>query len=122
VQHPPRSERELRAQLDAFREAGTLKSDERVAEAVRFIRNPPLRKSMLPAYRVLFAGAVASIPRDYRVMLGLKRSPLPVVFATRLVLRFVGAVLGSESTSEVAARERIARLDAGDALRQAQRP
>jgi uncharacterized protein (DUF2236 family) len=122
VQHPPRSERELRGQLDAFRDAGTLKSDERVAEAVRFIRNPPLRKSMLPAYRVLFAGAVASIPREYRVMLGLKRSPLPVVFATRVVLRFVGAVLGSESTSEVAARERIARLDAGDALRQAQRP
>ncbi|GAB3606705.1 oxygenase MpaB family protein [Conyzicola nivalis] len=110
VQAPPRSEAELRAQLDSFRAAGTLKSDERVAEAVRFIRNPPLRRSMLPAYRVLFAGAVASIPREYRDMLGLKRSPLPVVFATRVVLRFVGAVLGTESTSEVAARARIARL------------
>jgi cation transporter-like permease len=85
-----------------------------VAEAVRFIRNPPLRASMLPAYRVLFAGAVASIPREYREMLGLRRSPLPVIFATRVVLRFVGAVLGSESTSEVAARQRIARLGAAE--------
>jgi len=110
----PRSEGDLRAQLEAFRAAGTLKSDERVAEAVRFIRNPPLRPSMLPAYRVLFAGAVASIPREYRAMLGLKRSPLPVVLATRVVLRFVGAVLGSESTSEVAARARIARLGAAE--------
>ena len=112
VTDAPRSEAELRGKLEAFRDHGTLKSDERVAEAVRFIRSPPLRRSMLPAYRVLFAGAVASIPREYRAMLGLKRSPLPVVFATRFVLRFVGAVLGTESTSEVAARHRIARLAA----------
>ena len=112
VQSAPLSEAELRRALDDFRTSGTLKSDERVAEAVRFIRNPPLRASMLPAYRVLFAGAVASIPREYRQMLGLKRSPLPVVFGTRIVLRFVGAVLGTVSTSEVAARARIARLSA----------
>ena len=47
------------------RDDGILKSDERVAEAVRFIRHPPLPKPMLPAYRVLFAGAVASLPDDY---------------------------------------------------------
>ena len=112
VYDAPRSEADLRGQLAAFRDAGVLKSDERVAEAVRFIRDPPLRRGMLPAYRVLFAGAVASIPREYRDLLGLKRSPLPVVLGTRLVLRFVGAVLGTESTSESAARARIARLDA----------
>ena len=119
VVDPPRSEAELRGRLRAFTDAGTLKSDERVAEAVRFIRNPPLRRSMMPAYRVLFAGAVASIPREYRQMLGLRRSPLPVVWATGIVLRLVGALLGNRSTSEVAARGRIARLGA---LRQAQRP
>ena len=112
VQRPPRSQAELRAQLDGFRDAGTLKSDERVAEAVRFIRNPPLRRSMLPAYRVLFAGAVASIPREYRDLLGLRRSRLPAVSVTRFVLRFVGFVLGTESTSEAAARSRLARLEA----------
>jgi len=117
VQAPPRSEAELRAALAAFREAGTLRSDDRVAEAVRFIRNPPLRRSMLPAYRVLFAGAVASIPREYRALLGLKRSPLPVVWATGVVLRFVRVVLGGESTSEIAARSRIARIAARDEAR-----
>jgi len=112
VPNPPRSEAELRAQLAAFSEAGTLKSDERVAEAVRFIRHPPLRRSMLPGYRVMFAGAVASLPEEYRRMLGLRRSRLPVVWATGVVLRAVRMLLGGSSTSEDAARLRIARLSA----------
>jgi uncharacterized protein (DUF2236 family) len=110
VQSPPRSVRELREQLEAF--SPELKSDERVAEAVRFIRNPPLRRSMMPAYRVLFAGAVASLPVKYRRLLGLKRSPLPVITATRIVLRIVERVLGPSSNSEDAARARIERLRA----------
>lgn len=108
VSAPPRSRAELQEQLAAF--DGELKNDERVAEAVRFIRNPPLRRSMLPAYRVLFAGAVASLPPSYRQRLGLKRSPLPVIWATGAVLRGVELVLGRSSTSEDAARNRIARL------------
>jgi len=110
VSDAPHSEAELRAQLEAFRAAGTLTGGERVNEAVRFIRNPPLRKGMMPAYRVMFAGAVATIPREYRQMLGLKRSPLPVITATRLVLAVVRVVLGPSSTSERAARKRIASL------------
>lgn len=112
VANPPRSEAELRAQFDAFRDAGVYKNDERVAEAVRFIRNPPLRRSMMPAYRIMFAGAVASIPPDYRALLGLKRSPLPVIWGTRVVLDGVRLLLGKSSTSEDAARARIARLEA----------
>lgn len=111
VANPPRSEAELRAQFDAFRDAGVYKNDERVAEAVRFIRNPPLRRSMMPAYRIMFAGAVASIPPDYRALLGLKRSPLPVIWGTRVVLGGVRLLLGASSTSEDAARARIARLE-----------
>jgi uncharacterized protein (DUF2236 family) len=110
VQSPPRLQRELHDKLDAF--APALKSDERVAQAVRFIRNPPLRRSMMPAYRVLFAGAVASLPVKYRRLLGLKRSPLPVITATRIVLRIVERVLGPSSSSEDAARARIERLRA----------
>jgi uncharacterized protein (DUF2236 family) len=110
VQSPPRSRRELLDQLAGF--DPDLKSDDRVAEAVRFIRNPPLRRSVLPAYRVLFAGAVASLPVRYRRMLGLRRSPLPVITATRIVLRGVELVLGRSSSSEDAARGRIARLEA----------
>lgn len=112
VANPPRSEAELRAQFDAFRDAGVYKNDERVAEAVRFIRNPPLRRSMMPAYRIMFAGAVASIPPDYRALLGLKRSPLPVIWGTRVVLGGVRLLLGKSSTSEDAARARIARIAA----------
>jgi uncharacterized protein (DUF2236 family) len=110
VHNPPRSASELQAQLDAFKDAGILKSDERVAEAVRFIRNPPLRPGMMPFYRVMFAGAVASIPREYRELLGLRRSMLPVVWATGAILGLVRLLLGRSSTSEDAARARIARL------------
>ncbi len=114
VHNPPRSASELQAQLDAFKDAGILKSDERVAEAVRFIRNPPLRPAMMPFYRVMFAGAVASIPREYRELLGLRRSLLPVVWATGAVLGLVRLLLGRSSTSEDAARARIARLAAAN--------
>ena len=110
VLHPPRSADELTAAFSAYRAADILQYDERVAEAVRFIRNPPLRRSMMPAYRVMFAGAVASIPREYRELLGLRRSPFPVLWATGLVLGAVRRVLGGSSTSEEAARRRIARL------------
>ena len=110
VLHPPASQAELHDQLDAFRTAGILRSDERVAEAVRFIRRPGLPKSMLPAYNILFAGAVASIPVDYRRMLGLRRAWWPAITATRLMLVLVGAILGSSSTSEDAARKRLTRL------------
>lgn len=112
VAEPPRSEAELRAQFDAFRDAGVYKNDDRVAEAVRFIRNPPLRRSMMPAYRLMFAGAVASIPPEYRRLLGLRRSPFPVIRGTRILLGGVRFLLGASSTSEDAARSRIARLEA----------
>jgi uncharacterized protein (DUF2236 family) len=110
VQDPPRSDAELAAQLTAFSDAGVLMGGDRVAEAVRFIRNPPLRRGMMPFYRIMFAGAVASIPVQYRRMLGLRRSPLPVVWATGAVLGLVRLLLGASSTSEDAARARIARL------------
>jgi uncharacterized protein (DUF2236 family) len=113
--NPPHSEAELRAQLDAFRTNGTLRRDARVDEAVRFIRNPPLGDGLSRAYRILFAGAVASIPREYRRLLGLRRSPLPVITATRIVLWIVRKALGDRSASEEAAWERIARLEAASA-------
>ena len=116
VQDPPRSNAELAAELAAFSDAGVLMGGERVAEAVRFIRNPPLRRGMMPFYRIMFAGAVASIPVEYRRMLGLRRSPLPVVWATGVVLGLVRVLLGARSTSEDAARARIARLDAAGSV------
>jgi uncharacterized protein (DUF2236 family) len=106
----PASEAELLGRLDAFRTMGILKSDERVAEAVRFIRRPGLSRGMMPAYRILFSGAVASIPADYRKLLGLRRPWWPAITATRAVLVIAGRILGTSSTSEVAARRRLVRL------------
>ncbi|PPF77934.1 DUF2236 domain-containing protein [Subtercola sp. Z020] len=115
VPNPPRSEAELAAQIRAFYDAGVLKSDERVAEAVRFIRRPPLSKSLLPGYAVLFDGAVSSIPGVYRDMLGLAPAklgpvPLPTRLSTRLVLKVVGDMLGHDEPSATQARKRLARL------------
>lgn len=108
VLDPPRSYAELQSQLRAF--DPKLKSDERVAEAVHFIRSPGLPKAMMPYYRILFAGAVASIPTEYRKRLGLRRAWWPAITTTRLLLVMVGKVLGKGSTSEEAARKRLARL------------
>ena len=110
VADPPASEAELRSQLDDFRTAGILKSDERVREAVRFIRRPGIPRAMRPAYNILFAGAVASIPVEYRRMLGLRRPWWPAITITRIVLALVGRLLGRSSTSEDAARKRLTRL------------
>ena len=108
VVDPPRSEAQLDRELDAF--GPVLKSDERVAEAVHFIRSPGLPRAMAPFYRVLFAGAVASIPVRYRRMLGLRRAWWPAITTTRLVLALAGNILGRGSSSEDAARTRLARL------------
>jgi hypothetical protein len=77
---------------------------------VRFIRNPPLDRGMMPAYRVMFAGAVATIPREYLAMLGLRAPRWPAVWLTGLVLRSVHLLLGTNSSSEAAARARLRRL------------
>lgn len=110
----PGTAADLRARLGAFADAGVLKRDERVDQTVRFIRNPPLARGMLPAYRVMFAGAVQSLTPEQRRLLGLSAPPFPAVAATGAVLRSVRAMLGGRSTSEDAALARMARI-AGDA-------
>ena len=112
VQQPPRSSAELEATLDGFLERGELRYDERVAETIAFLRKPPLPRSMLLSYRIMFAGAVASLPDRYRELLGLKRPRGPVIWANRQLLRALRWVLGAESTSQRAAEARIARVAA----------
>jgi uncharacterized protein (DUF2236 family) len=109
----PATRAELRAQLDDFRTRGILRRDERVDEAVRFIRTPPIAGSG-PAYRILFAGAVASIPVEYRRLLGLRRAWWPAITLTRIVLAIAGrALAGGESPSaRQLAAARVARLRA----------
>ncbi|HWM33306.1 MAG TPA: oxygenase MpaB family protein [Pseudolysinimonas sp.] len=113
AQNPPASRAGLHAELERLRVTGVLRRDERVDDAVRFLRTPPIAGSGL-AYRILFAGAVASIPPEFRRLLGLRRAWWPAITLTRAVLAVAGAVLaGSPSPS---ARElaiaRVARLRA----------
>ncbi|MDQ2697447.1 MAG: DUF2236 domain-containing protein, partial [Actinomycetota bacterium] len=108
---PPLTEDELHARMDGFLERGELRRDERVDEVVRFLRDVPFTGTMRVAYRVLFAAAVASLPRRYRRLLGVRRTPLPVVTVTRLVLAVSARALGSGPRAQDFARERLRRLD-----------
>ena len=113
VVNPPRSESELRGQLAVLREAGVLRRDDRVDEMVRFLRKPPLGRGMGLPYAVLFGGAVASLPPEFRKLLGLRRPWWPAITFTRIALRVVERILGQKSTSVDAAERRLARIAAG---------
>jgi uncharacterized protein (DUF2236 family) len=110
VPNPPETQAELRARMDAYLDRGDLVHDARVAEVVRFLRRAPFTGSMRLAYRVLFAAAVASLPRRYRKMLGLRRTPLPVITLTRIVLAVSSRALGSGPRAQDFARRRHRRL------------
>lgn len=111
---PPQDAADLRGRLRGFADRGALTVDSRVTDVVRFIRTPPLAPGVMPAYRILFAGAVASLDPVHRDLLGLRSTPMLAVPATRAVVRIAGSLLGERSTSEDAALERIARLEAAE--------
>lgn len=110
VTNPPLTEAQLRGRLTELRETGVLRRDERVDEIVRFLRRPPLGPGMRVPYAVLFGGAVASLPREFRRMLGLRRPWWPAITFTRIALWVVRVILGQKSTSVDAAEQRLARL------------
>lgn len=117
VEDPPVTEADLRRRLDAYLENGQLRRDERVDDVVRFLRRSPFEGSplMTLAYRLLFASAVATIPRRYRRVLGLRRSPLPVITLTRFVLAVSLRTLFSGPRAQDFARLRLRRLERVDA-------
>ena len=131
VHNPPKSEVELRDQLAAF--GPELQAGERVRDAVRFIRKPPLRSSdggvppvgssnggpsndggrlTRMGYSIVFAGAIATIPPEYRRMLGVRRAWWPAITVTGWLLVLLGRLLGRPSTSEKYATRRVAALRA----------
>jgi uncharacterized protein (DUF2236 family) len=105
---PPRSRAELDAAIDAY--LPVLRRDARVDEAVRWLRRPNLGRGVGPGYRILFAGAVASLPTRYRRMLGLRRPWWPAITATRVMLAGMRLLLGRESSSVRYTRMRLDRL------------
>lgn len=110
---PPRSRAELDAAIAAY--IPVLRRDARVDEAVRWLRRPDLGRGVGPGYRLLFAGAVASLPPRYRRMLGLRRPWWPAITATRVMLAGMRLLLGSESSSVRYTRMRLDRLAGGRA-------
>ena len=110
IPDPPLTEAALRGELDGFLDRGELRRDERVDDVVRFLRKPPFTGLMGVAYRVLFAAAVATFPRRFRKLLGVRRSWLPVKTATRLILRITERALGSGPRAQDMARLRLRRL------------
>lgn len=116
VAEPPTSKAELHERLDGYLARGDLRGDERTRDVVRFLRRPPFTGPMGIAYRVLFASAVATIPRRYRRLLGVRRTPLPVVTFTRVVLAVAERALSSGGPrANDRARERLRRLEAARA-------
>ena len=110
VTDPPTTEAALHAEMSEYlREA---KIDERVVDAVRFLRRPRLPGLTGRVYPILFGGAVASLAPEYRTLLGLRRPWWPAITLTRIALAVAVRILGAVSPSERNARARIARLDA----------
>ncbi|MDO9591389.1 MAG: oxygenase MpaB family protein [Microcella sp.] len=107
---PPRTRAELDAAIASY--LPVLRRDERVDEAVRWLRRPPLGAGVGPAYRILFAGAVASLPNQYRELLGLRRPRWPAIALTSFALFAMRRLLGSESSSLTYTRRRLDRLTA----------
>lgn len=105
---PPRSRAELDAVIAAY--LPVLRRAGRVDEAVRWLRRPPLRAGVGPAYRVLSAGAVASLPDQYRELLWPKRPRWPAIAFMGIALGVMGRLLGTESSSFAYTRRRLDRL------------
>jgi uncharacterized protein (DUF2236 family) len=110
MENPPQTRAELDAAIASY--LPVLRRDKRVDDAVRWIRNPPLGAGVGPAYRVLFAGAVASLPDQYRELLGLRRPRWPAIAATGVALRAMQVLLGSESSTLRYTKLRLTRLAA----------
>jgi uncharacterized protein (DUF2236 family) len=115
VEFPPESKAALGRELGKWLAAGILRGDDRVAETVAFIRDPPLHPLLRPGYQMLFEAAVLSLEPEYRRLLGLHTArlgplPLPTRPAARATLAVVRFALGSASPSELAARQRLRRL------------
>ncbi|MEQ8716969.1 MAG: oxygenase MpaB family protein [Acidimicrobiales bacterium] len=71
------------------------------AEAIRFLRNPPLPLAVRAGYAGLFAAAVATLPTELRRLLGLVDVP-GAEFAGRAMVSFLRWSLGSSPTWHLA--------------------
>lgn len=102
----PRSAAELR---ELVADHSELASSPDLEEMISFLRRPPLPAGVAAGYRILFEGAVATLPARLRTITRLSPRPgaLP---AARALLGVLGRALG-ESPAYTAALARIASDD-----------
>ena len=102
--HVPRSVAELRRTYAHY--LPSLAVTATTFSAHRFILDPPLPWTMRPAYRVLAAAAVASLPPELARLMAARPAlpPAPAALVGRAATRLVGAVLGPSPAASAASR------------------
>lgn len=104
----PMNEAELLATLEDFNSKLVVNQDTK--DVIKWLQRPPIPVLARPFYALFFQAALASIPSQYRQMIGLRSLPLwflrPV---TTSVLRLMRVAIGPESPIEDAARARLIR-------------
>jgi uncharacterized protein (DUF2236 family) len=104
----PMSEAELISTLDGFR--SKLVVTDKTKQVIHWIKKAPLPLLAKPVYALLFHSALASLPDEYRTMIGIRSWPLwftrPV---TTALLRIMRISIGPESPIEDAAKARLRR-------------
>jgi uncharacterized protein (DUF2236 family) len=109
VTDPPRSVAELERQIADY--GPGLRGGEAALKTVDFIRNVPVPLAGRPAYAVLYAGAVSTMPPEHRRLLELPNLPRSVTKpAVGAILGGLALALGPASASQRAAHERVEEL------------
>ena len=104
----PRDEAGLLACLSGYR--GELAVTDETRDVIRWLRRPPLPLASRPVYALLFQSALASLPEEYRRMIGLRSLPLKVIRpVTTGLLKFMRLAIGPDSPVEDAAINRLRR-------------
>jgi uncharacterized protein (DUF2236 family) len=107
----PQNEEELLQTLKTFDEQLVVNNDTR--EVLMWLKNPPLPTLAKPFYRLFFFAALATLPQNYRNMIGEKALPLWFVKSqTTNILRLMRVAIGHESPIEDAAIARLRRVGA----------
>lgn len=108
LEEVPMSEKELLATLDNF--YPQLSVTEETKNVIRWIRKAPLPLLAKPVYVLLFHSALASLPQNYRSLIGIRGWPLWLTRPlTTTLLRVMRWAIGPESPIEDAAVERLKR-------------
>lgn len=84
-----------------------------MADAVGFLRSPPLTRGQQAGYRLIFAAAVATLPPRLREVLGVSAPP-GALASGRATGRLLQWALGDSPAWQAALQRVGARLDVGD--------